>query len=160
MFSLGCSKILKNNSLIKHKLNLIIHPSKLPDGRGSAPIFWQILKKKKFFITIFNANEKIDQGDIYLVKQFNLNGSELHDEIRKIQGNLILKMIKNFFKKKNLIKNLKNKRVKALTSRKEKPIHSELNINKSLKSQFNLLRICSNDFYPAFFKYKNKKYIN
>ena len=56
--------------------------------------------KKKFFITIFNANEKIDQGDIYLVKQFSLNGNELHDEIREIQGDLILKMIKFFFKKK------------------------------------------------------------
>ena len=160
MFSLGCSKILKNNSLIKHKLNLIIHPSKLPDGRGSAPIFWQILKKKKkFFITIFNANEKIDQGDIYLVKQFNLNGSELHDEIRKIQGNLILEMIKIFKKRKLFNKKPQKQKGKGSYFQKRKPIHSEMNINKSLRSQFNLLRICSNDFYPAFFKFKNKKYI-
>jgi methionyl-tRNA formyltransferase len=36
---------------------------------------------------------------------------------------------------------------------------SEININKSIKSQFNLLRICDNEKYPAFFKYKNCKFI-
>ena len=160
MFSLGCNKILKRSSLIKHKLNLIVHPSKLPVGRGSAPIFWQILKnKKKFFITIFNANEKIDQGDIYLVKQFSLNGNELHDEIREIQGDLILKMIKFFLKKKLFNKKPQKQKGKGSYFQKRKPLHSELNINKTLKSQFNLLRICSNDFYPAFFKYKNNKFI-
>ena len=36
---------------------------------------------------------------------------------------------------------------------------SEININKSIKSQFNLLRICDNNKYPAFFKYRNTKYV-
>ena len=34
-----------------------------------------------------------------------------------------------------------------------------IDLNKNLKSQFNLLRICDNEKYPAFFNYKNKKYI-
>ena len=37
--------------------------------------------------------------------------------------------------------------------------NSQLNIKKSLHSQFNLLRICDNKNYPAFFKIYNKKYI-
>ena len=31
---------------------------------------------------------------------------------------------------------------------------SEININKNIKSQFNLLRIVDNDNYPAFFNLK------
>ena len=36
---------------------------------------------------------------------------------------------------------------------------SELDIEKTIKSQFNLLRIVDNKHYPAFFIYKSKKYI-
>jgi methionyl-tRNA formyltransferase len=36
---------------------------------------------------------------------------------------------------------------------------SELDINKSIKSQFNLLRVVDNERYPAFFNYENNQYI-
>ena len=38
-------------------------------------------------------------------------------------------------------------------------LNSKININKSIKSQFNLLRICDNERYPIFFNYKKKKFI-
>jgi methionyl-tRNA formyltransferase len=36
---------------------------------------------------------------------------------------------------------------------------SKLNMNKTIKNQFNLLRIVDNERYPAYFIYNNKKYI-
>ena len=39
------------------------------------------------------------------------------------------------------------------------PEDSELDINKAIKQQFNLLRVVDNEKYPAFFKYKNNRYI-
>ena len=36
---------------------------------------------------------------------------------------------------------------------------SKLSIDLPLKKQFNLLRICNNDLWPAFFYFKKKKYI-
>ena len=36
---------------------------------------------------------------------------------------------------------------------------NRIDINKSIKSQFNLLRIVDNDLYPANFKYKNQTYL-
>mgnify|MGYP003349215185 CR=1 FL=1 len=38
------------------------------------------------------------------------------------------------------------------------PLDSKLDINKSIKSQFNLLRVCDDKNYPAFFYYKNYKF--
>ena len=35
----------------------------------------------------------------------------------------------------------------------------ELNVSKTIKEQFNLLRVCDNERYPAFFYLNNKKYI-
>ena len=39
---------------------------------------------------------------------------------------------------------------------KRTPKDSELDINKSIKDQFNLLRICNNEQFPAFFCYIRK----
>jgi methionyl-tRNA formyltransferase len=36
---------------------------------------------------------------------------------------------------------------------------NKLNINKSIKSQFNLLRIVNNKLYPAFFEHKKHTYL-
>jgi methionyl-tRNA formyltransferase len=36
---------------------------------------------------------------------------------------------------------------------------SELNINQSIKKQFNLMRVNDNKNYPSFFNYMGKKYI-
>ena len=48
---------------------------------------------------------------------------------------------------------------KITNYRRRKPTDSKLNINKSLKEQFNLLRIVDNKKYPAYFEYKDQKYI-
>jgi methionyl-tRNA formyltransferase len=110
LFLLGCQKILKDNKLKYHKLNIVLHPSKLPKGKGHASLFHEILKSKKFFfITMFNANSKVDAGDIIMVKKFYLKGHELHDEIRGVQGNLIMQMISEFIKKYPKIRFIKQK---------------------------------------------------
>ena len=36
--------------------------------------------------------------------------------------------------------------------------HNELDINKSIQSQFNTLRIVDNEKYPAFFKLNGQEY--
>ncbi|WP_287162823.1 hypothetical protein, partial [Clostridium sp.] len=42
---------------------------------------------------------------------------------------------------------------------KRGPKDSKLDINKTIKEQFNLLRIVDNERYPAYFMFNNKKYI-
>lgn len=61
-----------------------------------------------------------------------------------------------------LIKNYKNIQKQSgdesfYSNRGEKD--SELDINKTIKEQFNLLRIVSNDDYPAFFVIDGHKFI-
>ncbi len=42
---------------------------------------------------------------------------------------------------------------------KRTPKDSELDINKTIKEQFNLLRIVNNDEYPAYFEIDGHRYI-
>jgi len=156
---LGCDYILKEKQLKLHKLNLVIHPSKLPKNRGGGALIWEILKNKKiFYLTMFDANNKIDRGDIIFYHKFKLNGDELHDEIRAKQAKETIKLI---IKLLNNIHKLKKIKQRGLGNylRKRSPDDSLLDINKTINDQFNLLRCCDNENYPAFFYYKKKKYI-
>lgn len=159
VFPLSYTKILPEIFLKKNKLVLIAHPSKLPKDMGFAPLQYQILKNKKnFYMTIIGASKKVDTGPIYFQKSFKLKGTELSDEIRDIQGNQVLKIIK-----KLLIKypNIKSKKQvgKSNFNKRRYPKDSQLNINKTIKEQFNHLRINDNKLYPSYFIFKDCKYI-
>lgn len=159
VFPICYTKILSKNFLEINKLVLIIHPSKLPKNRGFAGTQQEVLKNKnKIFVTMIKAEEKLDNGPICLQDYFNLNGTELIDEIRKKQSNTYLRMIKFFLNKYPKV-SFRKQRGKGNFISKRKPKDSELNINKSIKDQFNHLRIADNDLYPSFFYYRKNKYL-
>ena len=156
---LSHTKILDKQFLKSNKLNLVVHSSNLPKNKGFAPLSYQILNgKRKIFNTIFKINEKVDSGDYYYKNYFLTNGTELYNELRDIQGDSVMQLIKKFLSKYPNVKLVKQKGFGNFNKRR-KPKDSELNINKNIKSQFNLLRICDNEKFPAFFIYKKKKYI-
>tara|TARA_E500000178_G_C17013857_1_gene751872 strand:+ start:1901 stop:2563 length:663 start_codon:yes stop_codon:yes gene_type:complete len=159
VFPLSYTKILPKSFLEKNDLVLIAHPSKLPNDKGFAPLQYQILKnKKKFYISLIKAVKKVDDGPIYLQNSFFLNGTELSDEIRDIQGLQFLKIIKHFLIKYPNIKS-KKQNGKGNFNKRRFPKDSQLSINKTIKKQFNHLRINDNKLYPSFFFFKGQKYI-
>ena len=87
-----------------------------------------------------------------------LDGTELSDEIRYIQGLQILKIINKFLIKYPNVKS-KKQSGKSNFNKRRYPKDSELNVNKTIKQQFNHLRINDNELYPSFFYFKGQKYI-
>ena len=80
------------------------------------------------------------------------------NEIRKKQSSTYLRMINSFLNKYPKVSFRKQKGKGNFVSRR-KPKDSVLNINKSIKDQFNNLRISDNDLYPSFFYYRKNKYL-
>ena len=159
VFPLSYTKILPKDFLIKNKKTIIAHCSKLPKNAGFAPLQYEILKNKsKFYISLIKGIEKVDAGQIYLQHSFKLNGTELINEIRAKQAYQIIKIIKKFLKKYPNISS-KKQLGKGSFNRRRNINDSELDINKTIKEQFNHLRINDNNLYPSFFKFKKKKYI-
>lgn len=158
LFILSYHRIIEKEHLRKHGHNLVVHESDLPAGKGWAPLFWQILEgKNKIPVTLFEASAHVDQGNIYLRDYIKLNGCELHDEIRKIQAEKTIELCMRFIKEYPL-KPLPQKGKQNFYSKRTSE-HSRLDIHKSIKEQFNLLRIVSNDDYPAFFDIGEHRYI-
>ncbi len=159
LFILGTRKILASETLNLNKHNLVVHPSKLPEGRGSASLIWKILEgENTIYITIFEAIKKVDRGDIYFQDKIEFEGHELSDEIRDKQAKKIIELVLRFV---DTYPNIKGKKQtgKGTYYPKRFPKDSELNIDSTIREQFNLLRVVDNKRYPAFFRYKGHKYI-
>lgn len=138
---------------------LIVHESDLPKGRGWAPLFWQIIEGKNIIpVVLFKAIQNVDAGPILIKNYIELDGNELHDEIRKKQAEVTISMCLQFLEDYNKITPKKQKG-KPSVFPKRTPEDSELDIDKTIRSQFNLLRTLSNEEYPAFFKISGQKYI-
>lgn len=159
VFILSYHTIIEKKYLQIHKHNIVIHASKLPKGKGWAPMFWQILENKSEIpFSMFEAGEGIDDGDIYMQKTLSLSGYELNHELREKQAMFIIQMCLEF------ITNYQDRKLPKKQSGlesfyvKRTNQDSKLDINKSIKEQFNLLRIVDNENYPAFFYKDGHKY--
>ena len=163
LFLLSFSEILSKKELSLNKNNIVVHASDLPHGKGMSPMSWQILEgKNEITLSLFEALEKLDAGNIYLKLKINLKGNELVYDWRNILGNktvdICIKFIKNY--PICLENHIKQTNIKDdVFYRRRNPNDSEIDINQTIKEQFNLLRIVDNEEYPAFFKINKTKYI-
>jgi len=159
VFILSFLKLIKEEELKKHKHNIVVHESDLPKGRGWAPVFWQILEgENKIPVTLFEVNGGFDCGPFYLKDHFELRGDELYDEIRALQAEKKINLCLEFLERYDFMK-LTEQVGEATFYKKRTFKDSELDINKSIKEHFNLMRIAHNADFPLFFVIKGQKYI-
>lgn len=157
-FFLSCFEIVEKHKLKLNKHNLVVHESNLPQGKGWSPMSWQILEGKNIIpVTLFEASEEVDAGDIYNQDEVILKGNELISEWQELLGQKTIEMCISFVQKYNEIKPKKQIGIGSFYP-KRTPKDSEVNINKTINEQFNLLRIVDNEKYPAFFEINGCKY--
>ena len=156
-------KIIEKKFLQRSKFNLIPHESDLPKGRGMSPLSWQLLENKSFItFSLLEASQKMDAGKVYYKKKVPVKKDILFDEIKNLQYiqniNLIIKFL-NYLNKYKKAPKSKPQNGEPTFYRLRQKKDSKLNISKSIKSQFNLMRISDFKNYPSFFILNNKKYL-
>jgi len=160
IFILSYHKIIQKEFLTKNKHNIVVHASNLPKGKGWAPLFWQVMENKNIIpFTMFEASHGVDDGDIYMQKDLSLSGYELNNELREKQAKHTITMCLEFLNNYKKYKKPQMQSGEESFYKKRTSKDSELDINKTIKEQFNLLRVVDNENYPAFFYKNNKKYI-
>lgn len=160
LFIVNYTKVLSDSFLQKNRLNLVIHASDLPKDRGFAPVANQVMRgKNQIYISLIEANEKVDTGCIFLKQKFYLKGTDLYDEIRNKTAIAMIKIINSFLKQYPLKINSKFQKGKSNFNKKRTDKDNKLNINKSIKKQFHILRLSNNENFPAYFYNQGEKYI-
>lgn len=147
--------------LARNTHNIVLHSSRLPEGRGWSPATWQILEgRTRIPATLFEATSEIDSGQIYMRDEVVLDGDELLEEWRDKIARKDIEMCYEFVVNYPEILVRAEQPVGDRTFyRRRRPADSELDIHKTLEEQFPLLQVVDNNDYPAFFYRNGRKYI-
>jgi len=152
-FLLGCGQLVPSATRALFKHNLVVHESDLPKGKGWSPLTWQILEgKNRIPITLIEADEKVDSGIIYAQSQIEFSGHDLVDELRSAQAESTLNLCKHFIKSyPEIIFQAREQKGKESFYPRRRPEDSRLDPDKTIRDQFNLLRVVDNETYPGWF---------
>jgi len=157
-FFLGCVGIASAEILALNRYNLVVHESDLPEGRGFAPVAWQILDgRKEIPVCLVEAAEEVDAGLVYLRSMMKFEGHELSDEIRDRQGRATEEVCLAFVEADEPPVGEPQQGEGSFFPRR-RPRDSELDPAKTLLEQFELLRVVDNARYPAFFDHRGHRY--
>lgn len=157
---LSCGSLLNREQLALHQHNLVVHASALPEGRGWSPMSWQILEGCDMIpITLFEAVADLDDGPIYLQQQIALQGHELVEDWRLLLVKATHELCLTWFDRYlEVVNSTQPQHGDGSYYSRRRPADSQLNPEKTLAEQFNLLRVADNMSYPAFFNWRNNRY--
>jgi methionyl-tRNA formyltransferase len=158
-FFLSCEHIVPCRVLEKNTHNIVVHPSKLPKGKGFSPLAWQILGGKNTIpVTLFEADKEVDGGCIYFQDRICLKGHELNDEIKDLQGKKTIELVLRYIQRYPHVCG-RSQKGRGSSYRRMCAKDNQLDPQRSIAAQFEKLRIVNNERYPAFFYYRKHKYI-
>ena len=159
LFLLGCTQLVAPDVLARNRRNLVVHESSLPRGRGFAPLQWQLLAgQDEIEICLLEAAQQADAGDVYLRDRLIFQGTELSDQIRDQQGRATIDLCLRYLDSDVEPTAVAQSGIPTSYPRRT-PVHSQLDPRQTLAEQFDLLRICDNQRYPAWFQHRGQRYV-
>jgi methionyl-tRNA formyltransferase len=159
LFLVSCTEIINKSQRGMFNHVLVLHASDLPNNRGWSPHIWAVVNgDSKLTVSLLEAEDKVDTGRIWKKMDIQLDGSELYDEINEKLFDSELQLISWACQNMNTVEPQKQENIKSNYLRQRTPNDSEIDIEKSLKEQFNQLRVCDPERYPAYFYLNNCKY--
>lgn len=160
LFLVSCSQIIRDAERKNYKATLILHASDLPKSRGWSPHIWAILGgNNQITLSLLEASEPVDSGDIWLKTSFMLEGHELLPEINAKLFAAELLLMTQAIEQFETIKPIQQIGDPGPYMPKRTPADSQLDPNRTIAEQFDLLRIVDEQRYPAFFYYRGKRYL-
>ena len=160
LFLISCSDIISKLERSKFMKTLVIHASDLPHGRGWSPHVWEIINgATDITLSLLEAEDKVDTGDIWKKTIVSIPKTALFDEINELIFNAELELMDFAIANYNTIKPKKQSNIDSTYWPKRSPKDSEIDVNKAISEQFDLIRICDPDRFPVFF-YKNGERFN
>ncbi|MDB4477325.1 hypothetical protein N9018_03865, partial [Rhodopirellula sp.] len=160
LFLLSVWEVVPEQLLALNAHNLIVHESDLPKGRGWSPVSWQILNgAEEIPLCLIEAEKRVDAGVVYIRSTFNLEGTELIEDIRELQANATIKLCLAFMQDfPHILREANPQTGEATYYKRRRPECSGIDPTTAIADCFDLFRIADNEKYPVFFEYRGKKY--
>ena len=160
LFLISCSEIISETDRWLFKKTLVIHASDLPCGRGWSPHIWQIIEGcEQLVVTLLEAEDKVDSGDIWQQDKINISKNALYSEINHALFDAELKLMDFAISNFETINPMpQDQDVEPTYYPKRIPEDSEIDTTQSIETQFDLIRVCDPTRFPAYFYLRGEKY--
>lgn len=159
LFLVSCSEIILEDERAKFNKTLLVHASDLPKGRGWSPHIWEIINgANQITISLLEAVDKVDAGDIWRKIKISVPKSALYKEINQLIFKAELELMDFAVENFAQIIPTKQPNIEPSYWPKRTLKDSEIDIYKSIDEQFDLIRVCDQERFPAFFIKDGKKY--
>lgn len=160
LFLVSCSEIISEKDRVGYTNSLVLHASDLPLGRGWSPHVWQIIDgASEITVSLLEAQNKVDTGHIWHKIKVAIPPTALWDEINHILFTAELALMDFAIEHFGTIEpQPQDPETTPTYYPKRSPKDSKIDPEKSIKEQFDLIRICDPDRFPAFFELKGVQY--
>ena len=160
LFLVSCSEIVSAADRAVYRASLVLHASNLPLGRGWSPHIWQIIGgAQDVSLSLLEAEDKVDSGRIWHQTTFPVPKHALWDEINQRLFNAEIELIDLAVHEfDTVIPKPQDIATVPTYYPRRTPDASKLDAERSIASQFDLIRVCDPTRFPAFFELHGKKY--
>ena len=158
LFLVSCHQIIRKPVRDRYRHTLVLHASDLPRGRGMSPHIWQVLEgRDRIMLTLLNAEDALDSGDIWHQQEIVLDGTELHDEINSKLFDAEVALMTWALDHCDTATACRQSGEGSFYRRRN-PDDSRIDPASSIEQAFDLLRVADPQRYPAFFELRGQKY--
>ncbi len=159
LFLISCGEIVRDVDRKKFEKTLVIHASDLPRGRGWSPHIWDIVGGAvKITVTLLEAEDKVDSGSIWKKVDVNIPKHALSQEINEILFDVEYQLMTFAVEEFLRVSPVAQSSIAPTYYPRREPKDSELDPDKTIASQFDLIRVSDPDRFPAFFKMHGHSY--
>jgi methionyl-tRNA formyltransferase len=160
LFLVSSSEIMRGTERDAYGACLVLHASDVPKGRGWSPHIWEIINGAKFItLSLIEAADKVDGGRIWGKTKIEIPEHALWNEINHLLFQAEIEMID--YAVNNHLQITPQDQVgmdDATYYPKRAPESSRIDPNLSIAEQFNKLRVCDPERFPAFFALRGYRY--
>jgi len=160
LFLISCSEIITKEDRSLYTVSLVLHASDLPKGRGWSPHVWEISTGADHItLSLIEVEENVDSGAIWKKTTIPIEKHLLWYEINHLLFTYEIEMMDyavNHINTVNPCPQSFDKQGGYYPLRT--PENSEIDPNKTIAEQFDLMRVCEPDRYPVYFNYLGYKY--
>lgn len=158
LFLVSCHEIIGAPLRERYRNVLVLHASDLPNGKGMSPHVWQVLEgATEIVVTLLEAANALDAGDIWHQARVEIPPTALHDEIHDRLFEAELALMSWALDNHASVKPRPQLGVSSYYCRRT-PQDSCIDPQTTLQQAFNQLRIADPDRYPAFFEHLGVKF--
>ena len=158
LFLISCHQIIDAETRALYRHSLVIHASDLPKGRGWSPMAWEVLEgADRITVSLLKAEDGVDSGDIWEKRSFELDGTELLEELNAKLFDVELQLMD--WALGNCDQTVPEPQIgDPFTWPRRLPTDSKIDPERPLTESFDTIRIADPDRFPAYFEHRGVRY--